>query len=65
MANVFRALSRRIFVVVLAVIAASSLVLFTAGPGEANPIVASWYGPGFEGPRAPVSGAPRFSAGAA
>ena len=49
MANVFRALSRRIFVVVLAAIAASGLALFTAGSGEANPIVASWYGPGFEG----------------
>ena len=49
MAGVFRALSRRFFVVVLGAIASLALVLFAAGVGEAKPVMASWYGPGFEG----------------
>ena len=49
MASMHRAFSRRVFVVVLAAIAASGLALLAAGPGEAGPVVASWYGPGYEG----------------
>src|SRR5919199_45834 len=49
LAGVFRALSRRFFVVVLGAIASLALVLFAAGVGEAKPVMASWYGPGFEG----------------
>ncbi|MBV9455360.1 MAG: septal ring lytic transglycosylase RlpA family protein [Rubrobacter sp.] len=49
MANVFRALSRRILVVFLASIVTSGLALLSAGAGGADPIVASWYGPGYNG----------------
>jgi rare lipoprotein A len=62
LASILRAFSRRIFVVVLAAIAASGLVLFAAGPGEAGPIVASWYGPGYEGAKT-YSGEPFDSKG--
>ena len=62
MASILRAFSRRVFVVVLAAIAASSLALLAAGPGEAGPIVASWYGPGFEGAKT-SSGEPFDSKG--
>jgi rare lipoprotein A len=62
LASILRAFSRRVFVVVLTAIAASGLALLAAGPGEAEPIVASWYGPGFEGART-SSGEPFDSKG--
>ena len=62
MASMHRAFSRRVFVVVLAAIAASGLALLAAGPGEASPVVASWYGPGYEGAKT-SSGEPYDSKG--
>lgn len=49
MTNVFQALSRRLLIIVLASIVASGVTLFSVGVGEADPIVASWYGPGYDG----------------
>lgn len=48
MAHVPCTFLRRFFILVLAAITSLTLVLFTAGPGWAEPIVATWYGPGFE-----------------
>ena len=53
MINAFRTLPRRLVVLVLtfvlATVALSILALFVLNRGWAEPVVATWYGPGFEG----------------
>jgi hypothetical protein len=42
-------LSRGFFILVFVAIVPSTLVLLAADPGLAQPVLASWCGPGFEG----------------
>lgn len=49
MAGIFRASSRTFFVSGITVVVCLALLLLSAGLARADQMVASWYGPGFEG----------------